>query len=141
MARTTKTTGTTPATPATPATTATMPAMPATSYRADTGTRRAAYVATAPVTHGDGTQATTRDVLDWTAWLAAGHADGLKAGNLTPPIAQRAMTWLAAHDVPALAVGDRVSVAYVARILDTLATAGVPADDAHVAAMRAHYGA
>lgn len=120
--------------PAAPAAT-----MPATSYRAATGTRRAAYVATAPVTHGDGTQATTRDVLDWAAWLAAGHADGLKAGNVTPPIAQRAMTWLAEHGVPAMQVGDRVTVATVAGILDALATAGV--DDAHLTAMRAHYGA
>ena len=134
MARKTTTTATTATTPATPA-------MPATSYRAATGARRAAYVATAPVTHGDGTQATTRDVLDWTAWLAAGHADGLKAGNLTPPIAQRAQAWLAAHGVPTLAVGDRVSVATVAAILDALVEAGVAADDAHVAAMRAHYGA
>lgn len=117
----------------------TAPTMPATSYRAATGTRRAAYVAAAPVTHGDGSQATTRDVLDWTAWLAAGHADGLKAGNVTPPIAQRAMAWLAAHDVPALAVGDKVTVDTVAGILDALAAAGV--EDAHLTAMRAHYGA
>lgn len=118
---------------------ATTHTLPATSYRATSGVRRAAYPALTPMDHGDGTAATTRDVLDWTAWLSDAHAGGLSPSNVRPPIAQRAGAWLEAHGVPAPAAGDKVDVAYIGRILDALTEAGVP--DAVMAPVRAHYGA
>ena len=109
------------------------------SYRAATGSRRGQYVATASVTHGDGSQATTRDVVDFIAWLPS---DGMtfKAGNLTPAIAQRAVAWLKTHNVTTPGVGKSVNTDYIQRALDAVVSAGVPADDPHITAMRAHYG-
>ena len=115
--------------------------LPTTSYRAATGTRRAAYPAFGTLEkNGDSVAPSTRDALDWTAWLCASHAkDGLSAGNLKPAIAQRAVTWFAANGVSAPKVGGKPTVAYVKSVLDACEAAGVPADE--LAAMRAHYGA
>ena len=109
------------------------------SYRAATGSRRGQYVATATHTHGDGSQATTRDVVDFIAWLPVGGMT-FKAGNLSPAIAQRAVAWLKAHNVTTPGVGKSVGTDYIQRALDAVVSAGVPADDPHIAAMRAHYG-